>query len=497
MHFNRKASSRNILLAMALVLAGVGAARAQVRAAALSVNQCRGDYVELRVYSEAEAFDIPVQPGDVTAVHFSEPISDLHVASNSSFYVQRKGNTVLMTALPGTGRDAMSTAHVRIGAGTLVALRMLIADSPGAATPVAVVTRGSEAEKRDRDMAEEVERTCTGIEVDAVKEALGELLLGDLRVNTVRSESPAEPTAPDDLRITDIQTVTAGDDLIAVKFKLDNSGDRDFPLAKVRLLDERREHDHAERVRLPAPFMSSDPALIAIIPRRTQVQGVVFAKEHVNALVPRFMEISAPAGFRLKTIDLLADDTDPHEGVVTLSFQGLYGVTWLANPLDEKASDATSVKGFGVRASFGFNRFLAVEGELIGASTGEARFEDVTYENMQGELTRRASLGRAQIGGVLRLGTETIPTIRLGAGLQGASHDARLVAASGSVPGPETPFEVSTMLNFGAGLDVRLGEHVLAGLGVAVSRISGVFGAEGTRTTTIEAGIHLGYFWRP
>ncbi|MDH5640370.1 MAG: hypothetical protein OEY28_03675 [Nitrospira sp.] len=58
------------------------------------------------------------------------------------------------------------------------------------------------------------------------------------------------------------------------------------------------------------------------------------------------------------------------------------------------------------------------------------------------------------------------------------------------VPGPEVEFEWTTLLNFGGGLDIRLGDHFIAGLALSVM-------SEGAKPRSIDAGFHLGYIWKP
>lgn len=83
---------------------------------------------------------------------------------------------------------------------------------------------------------------------------------------------------------------------------------------------------------------------------------------------------------------------------------------------------------------------------------------------MQGELARSGSPGRAQFGGGLRLGDRHIPILRLGVGGQGVSH----AAVFNGTEEPEVPFEFSELWYAGAGLDVRLGDHFIAGIALSV-----------------------------
>lgn len=179
-------------------------------------------------------------------------------------------------------------------------------------------------------------------------------------------------------------------------------------------------------------------------------------------------------------------------GRVTLQLQPLFGAMWLANPLEDSPLGMASVNGFSVRAAYGFNRFLSVEGELSGAFSGPARFSGMAYNNMQGVLTRDAQFGRAQIGGLLKLGHRYVPTLRLGIGLQGTDHRAEFTPEGGqSVDGPELGFQAKAYFTFGAGFDVRFGNGWLAGLDATFAQLIA------DESSVLLIGLHVGYSWQP
>ena len=179
-------------------------------------------------------------------------------------------------------------------------------------------------------------------------------------------------------------------------------------------------------------------------------------------------------------------------GRVTIQVQPMYGVMWLANPLLDGQLDSTSLRGLGVRASYGVNRLFALEGEIVGASSGNARFDGMTFQNMEGIVTRNARLGRVLIGGVASMGYRYVPTLRLGIGFQGADSATRFVPATGGeVAGPDVGFEIAAFFSFGAGLDLRLGKHWRVGAHGAYSQ------SIGATSRSLEIGVHLGYGWTP
>lgn len=220
-----------------------------------------------------------------------------------------------------------------------------------------------------------------------------------------------------------------------------------------------------------------------LIPRR--MEDVLAERDRAKANEDRLRE-----ELRRRDEDLArerAAKEDAEAGKMSVDLQGVYGAIWLANPLDKEQLDPTSLSGLGARITYGLTRRLNFEAEIIGARTGEAGFQV-----MDGELMRRAVVGRAQGGMMFRFGEDRFrPLVRLGLGLQGASHTAEMLMEDGSrIPGPNVAFEWTTLLNFGGGMDIRLGDHFAAGFALDVM-------SEGAKPRSIEAGIHLGYVWQP
>lgn len=185
------------------------------------------------------------------------------------------------------------------------------------------------------------------------------------------------------------------------------------------------------------------------------------------------------------------------QGMLSLHLEGVYGAIWLGDGTGLEQSAATSLKGLGVHMTYALTRMFAVEGEIIGATTGNATFDDILYSGMQGDLARSAILGRMQFGGVLRLGEKTyIPLLRMGVGLQGASHSGALTTATGDAPGPDIGFSFDALWHFGTGVDLRLSKHFVAGIGLSAVVVAKSLAAVGL-SGSVEAGIHLGYAWPP
>lgn len=173
---------------------------------------------------------------------------------------------------------------------------------------------------------------------------------------------------------------------------------------------------------------------------------------------------------------------------VTIHLMGMAGGIWFKDGLGLDRRAATSMTGLGARLTYAFNRYLAIEVETAGGSTGEARFGDTSLNGMQGDLMRHAALGRLQVGTALRFGRETMPILRAGVGAQGASIDSRFTVDGNQAPGPDSSFDLSGSWYVGAGVDFKLGNYFVAGLG-ATYREDDLRSIEGT--------IHLGYGWKP
>jgi hypothetical protein len=151
----------------------------------------------------------------------------------------------------------------------------------------------------------------------------------------------------------------------------------------------------------------------------------------------------------------------------------------------------TSLYGLGARITYSFSLLLAFEADVMAGRSGDARFHEVPWSNMRVDMVRIASVGRVRMGGVLRFGERYIPTVRAGIGAQGASHRATVVADGATSPGPDLRFEVDGMWYFGGGLDIRLGERMVAGAAVSFDQ------SMVSDSRSLQLGVHMGYAWKP
>ena len=143
-------------------------------------------------------------------------------------------------------------------------------------------------------------------------------------------------------------------------------------------------------------------------------------------------------------------------------------------------------------ATYGFTEHLHFEGEAMGASSGEARFESAMFDGREGTLIRTATVGRIVGGALLRFRTEKyLPYVRLGVGLQGTSYDSRFTVSGVEAEGPGSSFDIDGLWYFGLGMDVHWGVSVVAGLAVSSDYLIS------SNSRSLQAGIHLGYTWHP
>ena len=187
----------------------------------------------------------------------------------------------------------------------------------------------------------------------------------------------------------------------------------------------------------------------------------------------------------------------PGEGLITLSFQGIAGAVWLANPIETDQLGATFTRGLGLRVRYGFNRRWSFEGELAGTTSGNVEFDGMEVGGEEGNLVRNASLGRFLATGLLHFGDNYRPIIRAGLGFQGVGHDSRFTPAAGlEREGPGSEFEMAGLWTFGVGFEAKLGRHWTAGIGAMFVGSATSTSPAGLKTS-FEGGLNLSYGWTP
>jgi hypothetical protein len=295
------------------------------------------------------------------------------------------------------------------------------------------------------------------------------------------------------------------EDVLLVAFGVINGCSSPYSMAEVALYDEHQSVNYAGTPRIWGPGTGDDEGwgaaegtgdVIAKIGQGEEAVGWMVVNSNIVAAGPLTVRVAGPNGVQPLVATAQKWDWVPHEPeferTVSLHAQALVGGIWLANPQNDKDLDPTSVKGLGVRVAYHLFELLSVEVDVVGASSGESRFEGVDFNGQQGDLVRSAKLGRVSFGGALRLSSgRTIPVLRLGLGLQGASHNAEMEVGGVRMAGPDIGFSLKGFWSIGAGLDMRLGDHFVGGVGVSFDQLVG------DPSSSLKAGIHLGYSWKP
>jgi hypothetical protein len=172
---------------------------------------------------------------------------------------------------------------------------------------------------------------------------------------------------------------------------------------------------------------------------------------------------------------------------VTVSLRGLFGGFWTGDAAGQDRVAGTTMVGFGARVQKGYQWGGAFEGEVIAARSGDARFEEVSWNGLTGDITRHATFGRAMGGFAMRVGHDLVLTGRVGLGVQLTDYDSILTMGGIPVTGPGNGLEVDGVWSVGTGVDARIGEHWI--LGAAVNFAD----AFNTDARSFEGGIHIGY----
>jgi hypothetical protein len=487
------------------------------------VSKCEGDVVDLLVDGRFGEFRIPVHPDKVTMVASASKILDtLRLPEvTSGFDMRRVGNSILVMPLP---RGERRFLNLQVTAEAYIAsLDFLVVERPELAAGIRRIKQRPSPAEQQRQM-----RIAMASRLTEGNEAL-----------RIKGRAVAEVGGVT-LRAGPGQMI--GDDLYAF-YEVEVNRDTQYLLSDVRVTaKETGMGQNLADVATIDDHGFVDREHIARIPPRTRIRGTVVipdARGLGSAL--RFM-INTPDGVHpvIATLTGLAyagpleevvaraeehqrreravieeaerqlrlaraesereeaerEREEAERGRISLHIEALGGAIWLGDGLKQDLLDATSLKGLAVRAVYGFNQWVAFEGAIMGAGTGQARFSGMTIDEQEGTLVRSASLGRVQFGGVLRFGYRIIPTVRLGVGLQGAGYDAELMTATGSAPVTDSEIDVDMTVNFGAGLDIRLGEHFMVGVAASAAGKASTFSGAGSGGA-IEAGIHAGYAWKP
>ena len=277
-----------------------------------------------------------------------------------------------------------------------------------------------------------------------------------------------------------------------------NKGADDIEIDGVKASNRRGSRDHATMVRVGDATPVDSRMLRATVPalQSTELSVAVTNPKGLGGKIQLAISTVGRSVPAFQTIDL---DPQPAEGegLITLSFQGIAGAVWLANPVQTDQLGAAPTAGLSFRVRRGFNRIVSFEGEVAGTTSGKASFDGMMVEGEEGELIRNASLGRVLFGGVLHFGEQYRPMFRLGVGFQGVNHGSQFNPTAGPQRnGPGGDFEIAGLWSAGIGFEAKLGRHWTAGIGATFVGSATSTSPSGLRTS-FEGGLYLSYGWTP
>ena len=277
-----------------------------------------------------------------------------------------------------------------------------------------------------------------------------------------------------------------------LRIAIDNRSPADATITAVQLFSKYSQEDHAGEVFIEGDEDWSEPNLEVTIPANTRVEASVAVKNLKSLGDAVRLVLSGPSSVlpASEWIDLQPPAEPERE--MSLSLSASYGAAWLADGMGLNELDATVLRLASVRVTVAFTELIHVEGQLAIARSGAARFDDVSFNNMSGNLEHIATLGRAQIGGLLRWGGKVQPALRAGVGFQGAGYDSSFIVGGSTMSGPETSFEVVMFFGVGAGVDIRLSDNFV--LGVELAGQSPLGTSDGDLFgRAVQAGASIGY----
>ena len=281
-------------------------------------------------------------------------------------------------------------------------------------------------------------------------------------------------------------------------FEVENGDPRKFPVGKVHLENEYGFGEYARAVYVEPGRIDPTDNTITTVPPGHRLQMAVLISDPRSLGDHVTLAVSEPDGNRrIQRNEIpvwdLTPPPDDNVGKITVSLRATAGAAWLGDGLGADRQDAAFLSGAGVQVTYGLTKLLNLEAEIAGARSRNARFDSMTFEDMDGELLRRVDVARIQFGGLLRLGRTYMPHVRIGLGLQMASYDTEFIIGNTSRPGPDSSLEFTTYLNLGGGLDIRIRDRWMAGIALSVVEPR----EADLLNRTIQASFHLSYHWKP
>lgn len=454
------------------------------------------DKVKVIVSDDGDSFDLRTHDERLTLMEFHEPVVDVDSAS-AHYYAKRRGKHLVEVKIRKGATPDASTLTVETQSGAIVNIGLIPTEEatevPKYVEVETISREALERRKRDRQIAEQ--------------------LLTREYWRAVPTSVANESAAPVEASILGIQTTTETDPDTGesihrrfLMFFLKNHRSVPFRLTAIHIMENKRGHHLADVVSIDQRGSTEGGRLLATVKPNGEIHGQVLVPHEVSGekheLALTFTDAASafPLIAATQQADFVLVPNDQAARVqrelalgrqVSVGVHALSGAMWVANPQNADTLAATGVNGFGLRVGYGLHTLFAIEGELALARTGDAQFND-TWQGVPGELTRRATVGRLLMGGVVRLGRYYIPTMRVSLGFQGSNHTAGFVPNGGTMEdGPADGFEANMILSIGLGFDARLSQHWLLGLRAGFAQ------SIGAESRMLEGGLHVSYGWNP
>ncbi len=481
----------------ALALSSAPSSAAAAPAANNGKNPCdelnaRSNAVKLLCFDESTGgyFSIKLQHNKLTLLKFHhEILGGTGKVKGLDPQIVKKRVTLHQTA-----KRLRGNFFIHTKAGYSVGFDPTIVKAPKKAPKLYIVVPKSAIEQRKAARENQQER-------DRQTQSRYQIADQLLTHTEMQTRPPAPSSAPLQL---DIERVAWMNSEPYIKFSVNNRDPATAPeLAEIRLSEGTRPSIRAEIVSIQAPG-NIDRRLPATVPPTQRADGIVWIppqlKDRVQSLTMTVYGLDGTLLLSAKLDDYIVPVLPKEEyerqqarerraKQLIIGIRLLTGACWIPDGLETDNLDATSCTGLGFRLTKGISQLIAFEAEIAALQTGKANFTNVTVGEISGNLTRTASLGRIQLGGVLRFGDRIIPNARIALGLQATSHENDFSAPE-AAPGLDQATKFTRLLNIGIGVDIRLGDSLMAGVGTSAIFL-------GDRLESVDAGVTVSYGWSP
>lgn len=488
--------------------AAASASASAEAAVSVSVDEVRmSRATDFLVNGSEGTFDLQTNHAILTTIHYPEPIKQCKGYNTRFFEVECKNHTVLLHPRKRKPREQPGNLVIA-GASIKTVWRLHPVADHRDAISTARVRRWSDAEALQqtvsRLVAHQLAQIQGGIE-DTVRHQSALSFTADIRRRhevVTTTYSPPAHDEPNDLVVDITGGIYVGDDL-HLFYRLQNRGREARHIAELHVFDQSAKEDLAGLISVDDPGAGAkERDLIAIVQPGAPVAGsVVIPNADGLAREPLSLGVMGPGGTQpmwvrnIRVAPLLMRPP-PEADRASMYVQPFIGLLLVNEELAPRDQDIVSMAGLSLRFSFAMQDWtrFAFEGELAGARAGTAMFEGVALDGEVGDLERSTAFLRAMGGIRLCFGRLWKPMIHAAIGLQGSSRSTRLRRGDGAfIDGPDS-LGLEVPFTLGIGIDRRLSANWVAGARLSGGRDLG--GDTPQAGGYLEAGIHLGYYWK-